>query len=497
MEYQNISEFALSKEENQILKGIGEKLTPYTQEIAERWYKLYEKTRASERELIPSREEALKIYHQVIQGFVESFKGGIKVFERAAVMFKDNAISQIPLDMDSFLSTSVSASIMHSEIYSHLVKARGTPEELSILSRALEYGLYLASRDFILKGREADIQDQLEEANMLQEAMQKISSLTDKQEIYLAMTSYSAKLLGAEKAIISVTKEDGSTIGDPPGYGMSDEEIERYYVSADGFQRSNPENIRKWFMGEPLILNDIMENPFTVYVRESFKSSGIRDILIGIMKAGERMLGSLLVINKEGGFTERDGAICTALAAQGAIALENARLIEEANLRIEELARASESQKKLVQTIQEMSTPVMPVYEGIIALPLVGTIDTKRAQQIMENVLSSIAQYQASVVIMDITGVPVMDTGVANHLLQVAKAARLLGSEVIMVGIRPEVAQTIVHLGVDLTGIATQQNLQRGLEYAFRVMGLQIGRQEGGSPRAIITEGEREEKREN
>ncbi len=141
--------------------------------------------------------------------------------------------------------------------------------------------------------------------------------------------------------------------------------------------------------------------------------------------------------------------------------------------------------------IRELATPIVPIHEGIIIMPLVGSIDTRRASQIMEMLLSGISEHQASIVLIDITGVPVMDTGVANHLLEVAKAARLLGSEVIMVGIRPEVAQTIVHLGVDLTGIMTKQNLQRGLEYAFRVMELQIGRREEMGAKVPIPEEEK------
>jgi len=153
--------------------------------------------------------------------------------------------------------------------------------------------------------------------------------------------------------------------------------------------------------------------------------------------------------------------------------------MEEERERLQQ--RIIESQEAV---IRELATPIMPIYRGIVVLPLVGTIDTRRAQQIMQTMLTSIASYQASVVIMDITGVPVMDTGVANHLLQVARAARLLGSEVIIVGIRPEVAQTIVHLGVDLSGMMTKQNLQRGLEYAFQAMELQIVRREENRSKA-------------
>ncbi len=120
------------------------------------------------------------------------------------------------------------------------------------------------------------------------------------------------------------------------------------------------------------------------------------------------------------------------------------------------------------RALWELSTPIVPVLEGVLVLPLVGGIDNRRAQQIMETLLEAIGHYQAAVVIIDITGVPMVDTEVANHILQVTRASALLGSECVLVGISPEVAQTIVSLGVDLSSIITQANLQSGIEYALK-----------------------------
>ncbi len=119
------------------------------------------------------------------------------------------------------------------------------------------------------------------------------------------------------------------------------------------------------------------------------------------------------------------------------------------------------------QALHELSTPIVPISDEIVAMPLIGSIDTARAQQIMEALLTAISHYQAEVVIIDITGVPVVDTGIANHLLQTTQAARLLGARVVLTGIAPEVAQTIVSLGVDLSSIVTRSNLQSGIEYAL------------------------------
>jgi ribose transport system substrate-binding protein len=117
--------------------------------------------------------------------------------------------------------------------------------------------------------------------------------------------------------------------------------------------------------------------------------------------------------------------------------------------------------------IHELSTPIVPINDQVLVLPLVGAIDTTRAQQIMEAMLGAIVQQHAQVLIVDITGIAVVDTQVANYLLQSAQAAQLLGARVILVGISPEVAQTIVQLGIDLSSIRTSSTLKDGLRAAM------------------------------
>jgi len=121
--------------------------------------------------------------------------------------------------------------------------------------------------------------------------------------------------------------------------------------------------------------------------------------------------------------------------------------------------------------ISELSTPVIPVLEGILVLPLVGSVDTERARRITEVVLEEVSLRHARVMILDITGVPVVDTAVANALLRTAAATRLLGAETILVGITPSVAQTMIQLGVSLEGLTTRADLQSGIEYALQVLG--------------------------
>lgn len=117
--------------------------------------------------------------------------------------------------------------------------------------------------------------------------------------------------------------------------------------------------------------------------------------------------------------------------------------------------------------LQELSASLIPVFEKVSVMPLVGTIDTERARLIMENLLQGIVKHRAEVVLLDITGVPVVDTMVAHHIIQAADAVRLVGAKCMLVGIRPEIAQTIVTLGINLNDFTTTSTLQRGVEQAL------------------------------
>ena len=135
--------------------------------------------------------------------------------------------------------------------------------------------------------------------------------------------------------------------------------------------------------------------------------------------------------------------------------------------------------KSQAQAISELATPVIQVWEGIVALPLVGSIDSARAKEIMENLLEAVVTYEADIVIIDITGVPVVDTQVANRLMRTVEAVRLLGTRSIITGINPVIAQTLVQLGVDLSQLTTKSSLRSGLQQAFRDLKLKVVAQEG------------------
>lgn len=124
--------------------------------------------------------------------------------------------------------------------------------------------------------------------------------------------------------------------------------------------------------------------------------------------------------------------------------------------------------------LQELSAPLIPVMDRITVMPLIGTIDTERAKLIMENLLEGVITHNAEVVLIDITGVPIVDTMVAHHIIQAAEAVRLIGSKCILVGIRPEIAHTIVSLGIDLSDFSTKSSLRKGFTAALELTNRKI-----------------------
>ena len=133
---------------------------------------------------------------------------------------------------------------------------------------------------------------------------------------------------------------------------------------------------------------------------------------------------------------------------------------------LEEQQRQAEIIEHQAATLAELSTPLLVINDTTVVMPLVGAIDSRRVQQIMAVLLEGVAAYRAEIAIMDITGVPVVDTQVANALIRAAQSVKLLGAQVVLTGLRPEVAQTIVGLGVNLSEIVTRASLQSGIAFA-------------------------------
>ena len=124
--------------------------------------------------------------------------------------------------------------------------------------------------------------------------------------------------------------------------------------------------------------------------------------------------------------------------------------------------------------ITEISTPVIRVWDGIVALPIIGTLDSARTQVVMENLLEEIVRTGSTIAILDISGVPAVDSLVAQHLIKTVAATKLMGAECIISGIHPEIAQTVVHLGIDLSNVVTKATLASALKFAFNMLRLEV-----------------------
>ena len=137
--------------------------------------------------------------------------------------------------------------------------------------------------------------------------------------------------------------------------------------------------------------------------------------------------------------------------------------------------QAEEKIKRQAQEILEMATvPIVQVWDGIVLVPLIGTLDSQRTQQLMERLLERVTDSGSPVAVIDITGVPTIDTQTAQHLIETISAVRLLGAEVVLTGVRPTIAQTLVHLSIDLGNVITRSSLSAGLRRALEILNLQV-----------------------
>lgn len=139
--------------------------------------------------------------------------------------------------------------------------------------------------------------------------------------------------------------------------------------------------------------------------------------------------------------------------------------------RIDELKAALEEERRLREAILKLSTPIIQVWDNILLLPLIGTLDAERAQRIVENLLEAITSTESDVVIIDLSGVPTVDSEATHQLIKTESAAKMLGSRVLFTGLHPDIAQTMTHLGIDLSALETRQNLRLGLQEAIAITG--------------------------
>lgn len=233
--------------------------------------------------------------------------------------------------------------------------------------------------------------------------------------------------------------------------------------------------------GEIVQWNPAAERIFGWSAVEAIGKNAIALLVPGLaLEHVQGIVGALLsgqVANSRNENVTKDGRLITCQWHNAVLKDEAGKVLgwlsqtEDISERVRGEAERLALQEQIIEgqqaALRELSTPIIPITDGVIAMPLIGAIDSNRAQQVIEGLLTGVAELGATTAILDITGVPVVDTQVANALLRAAQAVKLLGAQVIITGIRPEVAQTLVGLGLDLSGITTLATLQSGIAWAL------------------------------
>lgn len=210
--------------------------------------------------------------------------------------------------------------------------------------------------------------------------------------------------------------------------------------------------------GNPVIVNDPENHPDAVGVPKGHPP--LTAIMSVPLMQGEEPVGVITLGNRPGGYgdVEREGIESMAVAVAETIDKKRTELTLE----------------RQTQEMLDVSVPVLSLWEGIVAVPLIGTLDSDRTRMFMDRFLGTIAKTNARISLLDITGVPTVDTQTAQHLIEAVTAAKLLGNRVIMTGIRPSIAQTLVHLGIDISKIHTCASLEAGLRLALKWQNLEL-----------------------
>jgi anti-anti-sigma regulatory factor len=219
----------------------------------------------------------------------------------------------------------------------------------------------------------------------------------------------------------------------------------------------------------PMVCNDVRSDPRLGVIGDLLARRGTISLLIAPILIRNEVVGTIgLDAVEPRQFTADEVTLVQDVSIALSQVLDNARLYAAVQQELAERKRAEGIIQQQAITLAELSTPLIPITDRILVLPLIGTVDAPRAQQILETLLNGVAHHGADTVIIDITGTPVVDTHVANTLIGAARAVQLLGATAILTGIRPEVAQTLVGLGIDLRSMITHSTLQTSIAYAIR-----------------------------
>jgi anti-anti-sigma factor len=218
----------------------------------------------------------------------------------------------------------------------------------------------------------------------------------------------------------------------------------------------------------PLAISDVRADPRVSAVRDLFARRGTQAILIAPVFAKDVLIGTVgMDAIEPRSFSEREIALAQAISDAISQGLYNLQLYEAVQRELATRLRAEQVIREQATVLAQLSTPLIPISERMLILPLIGELDAARAEHVLRTLLQGIEQQRAEVLIIDITGIPIVDTHVAGTLLQAVRAAQLLGTETMITGIRPEVAQTLVNLGADLRGVRTFGTLRSAVSHAF------------------------------
>jgi anti-anti-sigma regulatory factor len=201
---------------------------------------------------------------------------------------------------------------------------------------------------------------------------------------------------------------------------------------------------------------------------DAARREGVRTMAGVPMVAHGAVVGVLTLSSEEaGGLGPEELALVERIASTAAVAIENARLIGEITERTRALEREGRQQEALLRTIAELGSPVVPIAPGVLVMPLVGALDAARAGRFIEAMLREIKARRARVLLIDVTGMAMADAVAVHYLTRAARAASLLGAEVVLVGIDPRSAQLMVEQGADVGEVITHSNLELGFAYAL------------------------------
>lgn len=306
-------------------------------------------------------------------------------------------------------------------------------------------------------------------------------NLTEKNAICDTLTSMVASFLEVKKSFMLVLSPEGDSLEPVGAFNVSDPGA-LVAPMASAFWGMLMEDRRARFVAGDEIAGKWPDVPG--YLAEGFAcvSLDVRDKPVGLMVFADR--------SDDEGFIDEDMELLSSVAGIAAMALTNAEaIVAQQALTADVEAKALEAQRESREkqramaeldqqleiikrqqfAIRELSTPVLQLWDDVLALPIIGVVDTKRSVEIMERLLAEVTNRQSRYVILDITGVEVVDTKTADHFIKVVKAAELLGTTCVLTGIRPAVAQTLVEIGVDLSKVLTLRNLQDGLRECVRM----------------------------